>query len=79
MFVLAFAMTLVLRDMVGRKIARSIIFFPHLINALVYGVLAGFLFNPGGLVNTLLKPFGVTEPRRNGWRRTTSSRSSCSP
>ncbi|WP_083283698.1 carbohydrate ABC transporter permease [Humibacillus sp. DSM 29435] len=62
MFVLSFAMTLVLRDMAGRKIARSIIFFPHLINALVYGVLAGFLFNPGGLVNTLLKPFGVTEP-----------------
>lgn len=62
MFALSFAMSLVLRDMTGRKVARSIIFFPHLINALVYGVLAGFLFNPGGLVNTLLKPFGVTSP-----------------
>lgn len=62
MFALSFAMTLVLRDMVGRKTARSIIFFPHLINALVYGALAGFLFNPGGLVNTLLKPFGVSKP-----------------
>jgi raffinose/stachyose/melibiose transport system permease protein len=62
MFVLSFAMTLVLRDMAGRKIARSIIFFPHLVNALVYGVLAGFLFNPGGLVNAVLKPFGVSEP-----------------
>lgn len=61
-FVLAFAMTLVLRDMAGRKIVRSVIFFPHLINALVFGVLAGFIFNPGGAVNTLLKPLGVTQP-----------------
>jgi len=62
MFVLSFAMTLVLRDMAGRKAARSIIFFPHLVNALVYGVLAGFIFNPGGLVNSILKPLGVSEP-----------------
>jgi raffinose/stachyose/melibiose transport system permease protein len=62
MFILSFAMTLVLRDMVGRKVVRSVIFFPHLVNALVYGVLAGFLFNPGGLVNAVLKPLGVTKP-----------------
>lgn len=61
-FVLAFAMSLLLRDMVGRKIVRSVIFFPHLINALVFGVLAGFIFNPGGMVNTLLAPLGVTDP-----------------
>lgn len=64
-FVLSFAMTLILRDMAGRKVARSIIFFPHLINALVYGALIGFVFNPGGLVNTVLKAFGVTKPP--GW------------
>jgi raffinose/stachyose/melibiose transport system permease protein len=62
MFTLSFGMTLVLRDMAGRKVVRSIIFFPHLVNALVYGVLAGFLFNPGGLVNGVLKPLGVTRP-----------------
>lgn len=61
-FILAFAMTLVLRDMAGKKIARNVIFFPHLVNALVFGVLAGFIFNPGGIVNSLLAPFGVTEP-----------------
>ncbi|WP_125610096.1 carbohydrate ABC transporter permease [Specibacter cremeus] len=60
-FILAFAMTLVLRDMAGKKVVRNVIFFPHLVNALVFGVLAGFIFNPGGMVNTLLKPFGVTE------------------
>lgn len=65
MFALSFAMTLVLRDMVGKKMVRSIIFFPHLVNALVFGVLAGFLFNPGGLVNSLLKPLGVKDPP--GW------------
>lgn len=63
-FIISFLLTLVLRDMAGRKLARSVIFFPHLINALVFGILAGFIFNPGGLVNTLLKPFGVTEPPR---------------
>lgn len=63
-FILSFAMTLVLRDMVGRRIARSVIFFPHLVNALVFGILAGFIFNPGGLVNTLLAGLGVTEPPR---------------
>ncbi|WP_035750438.1 carbohydrate ABC transporter permease [Arthrobacter sp. 35W] len=61
-FILAFAMTLVLRDMAGKKIVRSVIFFPHLINALVFGVLAGFIFNPGGIVNTLLAPLGVQNP-----------------
>ncbi|MGI8418622.1 MAG: carbohydrate ABC transporter permease [Nakamurella sp.] len=61
-FILSFGLALILRDMAGRKLARTIIFFPHLINALVYGVLVGFLFNPGGLVNTLLKPFGLKSP-----------------
>ncbi|MDN5900617.1 MAG: sugar ABC transporter permease [Brachybacterium sp.] len=61
-FVLAFSMSLVLRNMWGKGLVRSVIFFPHLINALVFGALAGFIFNPGGLVNTLLAPLGVTEP-----------------
>lgn len=61
-FVIAFGLTLVLRDMVGRKVARSVIFFPHLVNAMIFGVLAGFVFNPGGLVNTLLGGLGVDEP-----------------
>lgn len=61
-FVLAFAATLFLRDMKGRSFARSIIFFPHLINALVFGVLAGFIFNPDGLLNTMLRTVGVSDP-----------------
>lgn len=61
-FAISFGLTLVLRDMAGRKIARSVIFFPHLVNAMIFGVLAGFIFNPGGLVNSLLAVFGVNEP-----------------
>ncbi|WP_336628060.1 carbohydrate ABC transporter permease [Microbacterium sp. MMO-35] len=61
-FVVSFGLTLVLRDMAGRKIARSVIFFPHLVNAMIFGVLAGFVLNPGGLVNTLLGWAGVTDP-----------------
>lgn len=61
-FVLAFSMSLVLRNMWGKGIVRSVIFFPHLINALVFGALAGFVFNPQGLMNTMLRPFGVDEP-----------------
>lgn len=58
-FVLAFAMSLFLRDMAGKSFARSVIFVPHLINALVFGVLAGFIFNPDGLVNSLLSAIGI--------------------
>lgn len=61
-FVIAFALSLVLRDMWGKSAVRSIIFFPHLVNALVYGALAGFIFNPDGLVNTILEFFGVEAP-----------------
>lgn len=61
-FVLAFCMSLVLRDMVGRKSARAVIFFPHLVNSLVFGVLVGFIFNPGGLVNSALAAIGIDQP-----------------
>ncbi|MDO5736611.1 MAG: sugar ABC transporter permease [Propionibacteriaceae bacterium] len=61
-FVVAFALTLVLRDMWGKGAVRSIIFFPHLVNALVYGALAGFIFNPNGLVNKILEVFGIDAP-----------------
>ena len=61
-FALSFAMSLVLRDMRGRGLVRSAIFFPHLLNGIVYGSLAGFLFNPHGLVNTALGWIGIDNP-----------------
>ncbi|MEV7566434.1 carbohydrate ABC transporter permease [Streptomyces tanashiensis] len=62
MFVLSFALTMVLREMRGRKFVRAVIFFPHIVNAMVFGVLAGFLFNPSGLANTALAAVGVDDP-----------------
>ncbi|MFE6755492.1 carbohydrate ABC transporter permease [Streptomyces sp. NPDC057684] len=62
MFVLSFALTMVLRDMRGKKFVRAVIFFPHIVNAMVFGVLAGFLFNPNGLANAALAAIGIDDP-----------------
>ena len=61
-FVLAFSMSLVLRNMWGKGIVRAVIFFPIWSMLLVFGALAGFVFNPHGLVNAMLRPLGVDEP-----------------
>ena len=61
-FAISFALTLVLREMRGRLFARSVIFFPCLVNAMVFGILAGFLFSPDGPVNQILHALGFTTP-----------------
>lgn len=61
-YVIAFALTLVLQNTFGRKAIRSIIFFPTLIPGIVVSILWGFLFNPDGLVNSFLRAIGVQEP-----------------
>ncbi|MFI6322843.1 carbohydrate ABC transporter permease [Nonomuraea sp. NPDC050556] len=58
-FVISFALTMALREMRGRMFARSVMFFPNLVNALVFGIAAGFIFAPDGPVNQLLRLFGV--------------------
>ncbi len=61
-FAISFALTLVLREMRGRLFARSVIFFPCLVNAMVFGILAGFLFSPDGPINQVLHGIGLTTP-----------------
>jgi len=61
-YVVAFALTLVLQNTFGRKAIRSIIFFPTLIPGIVISILWGFLFNPDGLVNVFLRTIGISEP-----------------
>ncbi|MBF9068989.1 carbohydrate ABC transporter permease [Streptacidiphilus fuscans] len=61
-FVISFALTLVLREMRARLFARSVLFFPSLVNGMVFGIAAGFLFSPSGPVNHALEFLGVTTP-----------------
>lgn len=61
-FVFAFALTMVLREMRGKKLVRNVLFFPTLINAMVFGIFAGFLFSPAGPLNKLLALVGVDDP-----------------
>lgn len=62
-FVVAFTLTMLLYDMVGRKWIRAVIFIPSLVPAIAISILWGFLFNPDGLINNLLHAAGVhSEP-----------------
>ncbi|WP_181019490.1 carbohydrate ABC transporter permease [Nonomuraea typhae] len=58
-FAISFLLTLALREMAGKMFARSVLFFPCLVNALVFGIAAGFLFGPNGPVNKVLNLLGV--------------------
>jgi len=58
-FIIAFILTMLLQDMIGRKWIRLIVFFPSLIPGIVISILWGYIFNPSGLVNTLLDKVGV--------------------
>ncbi|WP_086829308.1 carbohydrate ABC transporter permease [Streptomyces sp. NRRL B-24572] len=61
-FAISLALTLVLREMQGRLFARSVLFFPCLVNGMVFGIAAGFLFSPDGPVNQVLALVGVDTP-----------------
>lgn len=61
-FVVSFGITLLLREMNARKFIRYVLFFPVLVNPLVFGVMTGLLFRPNGIVNELLGYLGVDDP-----------------
>ncbi|MCO1578556.1 sugar ABC transporter permease [Crossiella sp. SN42] len=50
-FAVSFALTMVLREMRGKKIVRAVLFFPYIVAPLVLSILWGFLFSSDGLVN----------------------------
>ncbi|MFC4118917.1 carbohydrate ABC transporter permease [Nonomuraea zeae] len=58
-FLFSFGLTMVLREMAGRKFVRAVIFFPNAVSALAISILWGFLFQADGLVNALLRLAGV--------------------
>jgi len=64
-FVLSFALTMVVREMRGRSFVRSVLFFPHIVSAIVLSIVWGFIFEHNGVVNTVLGRVFGTEPV--GW------------
>ncbi|MFI6817034.1 carbohydrate ABC transporter permease [Nonomuraea sp. NPDC050328] len=62
-FLCSFLLTLLLREMRAKFFARSVLFFPNLVNAMVFGAVAGFLFSPDGPVNVVLGWLGVDAPK----------------
>lgn len=62
-FVIAFAMTMILREMRGSKFVRQVLFFPYIVSSIVLSILWGFLFQYDGLVNAVLGLVGA-EPVR---------------
>lgn len=61
-FAISFALTMLLRDMAGRKFARAVIFFPSIVSPLVLSIFWGFLFQKRGLLDAFLAKLGVTNP-----------------
>lgn len=61
-FALSFLLTIILREMAGRKAVRAIIFFPNIVSGVVLSILWGFLFQAEGVVNQALRAFGVDQP-----------------
>lgn len=61
-FVLSFGLVMLLRDLAGRGFARSVVFFPTIVPALIVSILWGFLFQADGLVNWGLGLVGVDDP-----------------
>lgn len=58
-FLLAFAITMVLREMRFRRALRSLLFFPYIVSPIAIGVGLGLLLDPAGLVNASLRGVGL--------------------
>jgi raffinose/stachyose/melibiose transport system permease protein len=54
-FVLAFAITVAMREMPGRRSAQAMLFFPYLISPVVIAIALGLVLNPSGLLDSSLK------------------------
>ncbi|MGV8883092.1 MAG: carbohydrate ABC transporter permease [Rhodoglobus sp.] len=58
-FAVTFLSMMVLRTMRGRSFIRSVIFVPYILSPIAIGVAVGFLFNPNGGVNVVLRAIGL--------------------
>ncbi|MET8829837.1 sugar ABC transporter permease [Streptomyces sp. NPDC004610] len=58
-FVLAFAITVLLRQANGRRTLRTLLFVPYIVSPIAIGVALGLLLAPEGLVNSALRGLGL--------------------
>ncbi|TLF86338.1 sugar ABC transporter permease [Nonomuraea sp. KC401] len=61
-FAISFVLTMIVREMRGRSFIRSVLFFPHIVSAIVLSIVWGFIFEHNGTVNTILSTVFGTEP-----------------
>lgn len=62
-FVVAFLLTMVLRDLRGNRLIRAVLFFPNIVAPVALGMFLGFVFKfhptKQGLANFVLESFGL--------------------
>lgn len=63
-FALAFCAMAVLRDMRGRAFVRAALFLPSIISMIAVGTSIGFLLNPDGVVNRVLRALGLASAQQ---------------
>lgn len=61
-FGISFVLTMIVREMRWRSFVRSVLFFPHVVSAIVLSIVWGFLFQHNGTVNTILARLFGAEP-----------------
>lgn len=64
-FALSFVLMMLLREVRGRRLIRSVIFFPNIVSGVALSIVWGFLFQQEGMVNAVLRSIGVAHPP--GW------------
>lgn len=58
-FAVSFVLTMLVREMRGRGFVRSVLFFPHIVSAIVLAIAWGFMFQHDGVVNKVLDQVGL--------------------
>jgi len=61
-FVVSFMLTMIVREMRWRSFVRSVLFFPHIVSAIVLSIVWGFIFQHNGTVNTILDRLFGADP-----------------
>ncbi|TDE10351.1 carbohydrate ABC transporter permease [Jiangella asiatica] len=61
-FVISFVLTMIVRELRWKSFVRSVLFFPHIVSAIVLSIVWGFIFQHNGVVNTILDRLFGAEP-----------------